>query len=585
MFAAAALASLSSRPAALAKRASPDNCDVLDAEGLEVSPRVDGPSTTAGVCRSRSAAGAARPAKSHSAAAGRRRAESRRTAVPESPPQEPGFGGAGALAVENDPARPRAPRRRSIASRARRTRPRRTAAGRAGRREPRTAPRAWRAPSPPRRDRAEGRFAAAPPRSPRPTATTRPGFEAAAQDVGASARRASDLLDRDLAREDDAMSPAADAQSDAAGATGSTEWLTYSTTSDARASRRRAGAPDRTTRTPRPLQSPASPMSAAAPRGEQPVCRAPGRSARRPRPGLRRSVRAGRAQPSPEKTAASTRQRASPDRGPARRPERGTRPRERRGARARPDDLGVRAASSSRAERTSRDPRIVSRARRSRGPPGPTAGSRTSSEKTSTISSSRPSRARPARASTIASHLPSRQPPEPRVDVAPRLHDLEVRPGRQELGAPAGTRRADARARAAAPRRADADARPARRSGPLAAGTAASTSPSGRSDGTSFRLWTAKSIRPSRSASSSSRVKSPFQRDRLPRGGQPVAGRPDRRRSRPRRRGRATARRASACARESALPRAPRRSFIRPGRRGGGPPRRGRACARRRSRT
>ena len=104
---------------------------------------------------------------------------------------------------------------------------------------------------------------------------------------------------------------------------------------------------------------------------------------------------------------------------------------------------------------------------------------------------------------------PLRQPRDPRVHVSPRLQHLQVRPRRQELGLPPRARRADARSAREAPREPGAagDQDVAR---VLANGNRREGEPLGNAVGTSFMLCTAKSIRPSRRASSSSRVKSPF---------------------------------------------------------------------------
>ena len=74
--------------------------------------------------------------------------------------------------------------------------------------------------------------------------------------------------------------------------------------------------------------------------------------------------------------------------------------------------------------------------------PWPTAGS-ISSSGTGVPTWARPSRFRPARASTVASTIAGVALGEPRVDVAAQVDDLQVGPAMQELGASAQRRGAD----------------------------------------------------------------------------------------------------------------------------------------------
>ena len=142
--------------------------------------------------------------------------------------------------------------------------------------------------------------------------------------------------------------------------------------------------------------------------------------------------------------------------------------------------------------------------------PWPAAGSITLSSKTSTISSSLERRASPARASTSASHLPSRSLRR-RVSTLPRAGS--TRSSGRAARIWAARRGLEVPTRLPAGRSANArrgcETRTSRGSSRF--GTEARTSPSGSSAGTSLRLCTAAPISRARSCSSSSFVKSPFQ--------------------------------------------------------------------------
>ena len=355
---AAALASLASRPAALAKRASPDNSTCSTPRAASFS-RVDGPSATAGIFRSRSAAGAARPAKSHSRRRRGRRAESRRRPF-ENLGRKGRVRRGRALSVQNDPAHLGAPlleHRVEIDGRVLPARPQDAAAGeRRGQSLEHGARRA-------RRD-VIGRKAVSPQRlrgrlSHR---NERPGFEAAAQDLRV-AGVARDLLDRGLARHDDrvpARRPVRGGGGD--GLDGMADVLRDLDARD-RAEGPSSGAHHEDDR---PLQSPASPMSAAAPAASSRVRELPADPL-----GVRGA--AGGAFSQDARTVAGEdrrldRQRSTASPGPARRRARGSRPRAWRGSRAR---RRLRRARPRRRSRRGRPPSAHRlRARRSRGPPG-----------------------------------------------------------------------------------------------------------------------------------------------------------------------------------------------------------------------
>ena len=263
--------------------------------------------------------------------------------------------------------------------------------------------------------------------------------------------------------------------------------------------------------------------------------------------------------------------------GARRPPERGSPPRASPGRRARrgsPDATAHGRGAGRRSRRARPRVRVTIASA-----PCPTAGRSRLSSKTSTTSARRPRRARPARASTSASNRPSciRRI---RVSTLPRAS----RTSRSGRAARTWACRRGLEVPTRAPRASSAKARRGWESrtsrGSSRGGTAAIARPSGIAEGTSFKLCTATSIRPSSRASSSSFVKSPFH---------PI-GAPSAERRSPVVRIVTTSTAASppravwtsaACARESALPRAPSRSLIRRGRRGGGRPRRGRACAKR----
>ena len=141
--------------------------------------------------------------------------------------------------------------------------------------------------------------------------------------------------------------------------------------------------------------------------------------------------------------------------------------------------------------------------------PCPTAGHITSGGRISAMRSSHPSRFSPAAASTMASYCPSRQLAQARIEVAAHGFDGEVRPQLAQLRGAAQRTGAHLRALRAA----SASVQPTMASrGSSRGGTAASTRPAGSSVGRSFRLCTARSARPSSSASSISLVKRPLVR-------------------------------------------------------------------------
>ena len=138
--------------------------------------------------------------------------------------------------------------------------------------------------------------------------------------------------------------------------------------------------------------------------------------------------------------------------------------------------------------------------------PGPAAGVIASAGSAKAISSSRPSRRRPAAASTIASSSPSASLRR-RVSTLPCSSlDLEVGPRGQQLGAAAQARGADPGPLGHLVER-RRRRRSRRRPGPRAAGTAAIASPSGSSAGRSLAEWTPRSASPSSSARSTPRTK------------------------------------------------------------------------------
>ena len=129
---------------------------------------------------------------------------------------------------------------------------------------------------------------------------------------------------------------------------------------------------------------------------------------------------------------------------------------------------------------------------------------------TPTTSCSRPSRRMPAAASSAASYSPARDLPNPRVDVSPDRADLEIAAERPQLGGAAQAARPDDGAFREGP---PASRRPARRGSrvrPRAASPRPRRHPRRPPSGRSFSECTARSISPSRSARSSSSVKSPL---------------------------------------------------------------------------
>ena len=117
--------------------------------------------------------------------------------------------------------------------------------------------------------------------------------------------------------------------------------------------------------------------------------------------------------------------------------------------------------------------------------PWPGAGVISSRPKRKAISSSRPSRRRPAAARTIPSSSPSRELAQPGVDVAAQLDDLEV--GAQRRAAASGGAGSRSRpGRPRGPRRASRPSPTQASAGSSRAGTPTSASPSGSSPGRSL---------------------------------------------------------------------------------------------------